>query len=67
MDPLDPWRAAKLLIDLRGAVGAEFYAVSRIDELTETGDLAGVRVWRNVLAAMAELQRTERGMREAEH
>jgi hypothetical protein len=51
----DTFRAAKLIIDQRGAEAATF-AARRADLLFEDGDLEGSAVWRR-LAAMEELQR----------
>jgi len=62
IDDPDIFRAAKMLIDQRGA-DAPIRAAQRADELLEEGDVDGVAVWRRILEAIDELQR---GRREGE-
>ena len=53
---LDIYRTAKLLIDQHGK-DAAFHAGMMVDELLDKGDLDGRAVWRQVLAAIEELQK----------
>ena len=64
MHPLDPWRAAHLLLHRHGD-DAELHAARRADELSEAGDETGYRVWKQVLAALGELRRTRPRAEEA--
>jgi hypothetical protein len=59
MDELDAYRCAKLLLDHYGS-GAELQAAMRADALEAAGDEAGRLAWLQILAALDELQRTER-------
>jgi len=52
---IDLWRAAALLIKLRGA-DAEIVAARRCDELAEREDHQGRDVWLRIKRAVAELQ-----------
>ena len=61
---IDIWRTAWLVIDRHGEE-AEFEAASRADRHLDDGDLEGAAVWRRVLTAMDEIQRTERKSGEA--
>jgi hypothetical protein len=56
---LDIYRAAKLLIDQHGE-HASMRAAERADELLEAGDIDGAAIWRDIVAAIEEMQR-ERG------
>jgi len=60
MDGIDVWRAAKLLVDEYGA-DAPSQAVMKADAMRERGDLVGMRVWKRVMRAIAELQGTKNG------
>jgi hypothetical protein len=55
-DP-DIWRAA-LMIKRHGE-DAPIEAAQRADELFDQGDLDGAAVWRRILHAVEELQRTK--------
>jgi len=55
----DIFRAAKLLIDLYGKE-ATTHAAGRSDQLLGDGDVDGALVWRQILAAVEELQRGRR-------
>ncbi len=62
IDDPDIFRAAKLLIDKHGN-NAAIRAAQRCEELAELGDFDGVVVWRQIVAAIEDLQR---GRREGE-
>jgi len=62
IDDPDIFRAAKLMIDQHGA-DAPIRAAQRCEELAELGDFDGVVVWRQIVAAIEDLQR---GRREGE-
>jgi hypothetical protein len=55
MDPKDPYRAAKLLIDLHGE-GARMHAAQRVFERRMIEDEAGAWTWMQVLDAIVELE-----------
>jgi hypothetical protein len=57
-EEIDIWRAADLLVKRHGA-DAAIVAAQRADELLDRGDLDGERIWRRIVAAVRELQRTE--------
>lgn len=57
-EEIDIWRAAHLLVKWHGA-DAETVAVQRADELLAQGDTDGQRIWKRILAAVHELQRTK--------
>src|SRR5215469_11870851 len=56
---LDIYRAAKLVIDRHGEEAA-LYAAARTAVLAGEGDLEGAAVWRQITAAVEELQRERR-------
>ena len=58
-DAVDIYRAAKLVIDQHGAE-ATLHAAGRADGLLEDGDIEGAIVWRQITAAVEELQRGRR-------
>ena len=47
------WACACKVIDMHGA-GAELHAAMRADELLADGDVDGQRVWKAILARIAE-------------
>ena len=55
---IDIWRSANLYVKRYGPE-AEVRAAMRADRLLEAGDLDGAAVWRRIIAATGELQRTE--------
>ena len=55
---LDIYRSANLFVRRYGA-DAEVQAAMRADRLLDAGDLDGAAVWRRIMAAIVELQRTE--------
>jgi hypothetical protein len=55
----DIYRAAKLVMDQHGDEAATF-AAARADWLLEEGDAEGAAIWRQILAAIEELQRGPR-------
>ena len=55
----DIYRAAKLMIDRHGDEAAR-YAQRRTNELARTGDSGAAAIWRQVMIAIAELQRGRR-------
>jgi hypothetical protein len=59
MDPIEIWRAARLLVERHGGL-AEDRARRRMLDLLRERDAEGVAVWKQILATLGELQRTER-------
>lgn len=57
-EEIDIWRAANLLVQRHGA-DAETAAAQRADELQGNGDADGQRIWKRILAAVHELQRSK--------
>lgn len=57
-EEIDIWRAAHLLVKRYG-VDAETVTAQRADELLAQGDTDGQRIWKRILAAVHELQRTK--------
>jgi hypothetical protein len=58
-DIIDIYRAAKLVIDRHGE-DAALYAAARTAVLAGEGDDEGAAVWRQITAAVEELQRERR-------
>ena len=58
-DAIDIYRAAKLVIDRHGEE-ASLYAAARSAVLAGEGDAEGAAVWRQITAAIEELQRARR-------
>ena len=58
-DAVDIYRAAKLVIDRHGD-DASLYAAARTAVLAGEGDVEGAAVWRQIIAAVEELQRKRR-------
>ncbi len=52
-------RSANVLIRQRGA-GAALEAAQRADSMLERGDMGGGTVWKRIVAAVEEIERTER-------
>ncbi len=59
-------RSANVLIRQRGA-GAALEAAQRADAKLERGDMDGCAVWKRIVAAVEEIERTERRQDEAAH
>ena len=59
MDEIDIWRTAKLLVDQHG-ISADDLARERCIDLLAQHDMEGYAAWSQILAALGELQRTER-------
>jgi hypothetical protein len=55
MDPLDPYRAANLLIQQHGG-DAKTHAMQRVLDMRAAGDERGEWVWMGVFDAVLELQ-----------
>ena len=55
---IDNWRSANVMVKRYGEEAA-LEAAKRADEFLEAGDLDGCAVWKRVIAAIAELQKTE--------
>jgi hypothetical protein len=55
-DAIDIYRAAKLVIDRHGD-DAALYAAARTAVLSGAGDAEGAAIWRQITAAVEELQR----------
>ncbi len=60
------WSAANTLIKHHGE-GAVLHAAQRADVLLERGDMNGCAVWKRIVAAVEEIERTERREDEAAH
>ena len=58
-DAIDIYRAAKLVIDRHGGEAA-LNAAARTAVLAGEGDVEGAAVWRQIAAAVEELQRERR-------
>ncbi len=58
---LDIYRSANLLVKQHGE-DAPIHAAMRADVMLEAGDLDGYAVWKRILRAVKELQRTEIGV-----
>jgi hypothetical protein len=58
-DVIDIYRAAKLVIDRHGN-DAALYAAARTAVLAGEGDDEGAAIWRQITAAVEELQRERR-------
>ena len=58
-DLIDIYRAAKLVID-RDGEDAQLYAAARTVVLAGEGDEEGAAIWRQITAAVEELQRARR-------
>ena len=54
------WRSAQVLVKQHGA-DAPIEAAMRADAMLEKGDLEGYAVWKRILRAVEELQKTETG------
>ncbi len=63
---LDIYRTAQVLIREHGE-DAALEAAQRADAMLETGDMEGAAVWRRVLKAVEEMQRTEQASDETTH
>ncbi len=63
---LDIYRSATVLISEHGK-GAALEAAQCADAMLERGDMAGCAVWKRIVAAVAEIERTERRENEAAH
>jgi len=64
-DP-DIWRCANVMVKRYGE-GAALEATHRADAMLEKGDMDGRRVWKRILKAIEELERTERTGNDAKH
>ena len=63
---LDIFRTANVLIREHGA-GAALEAAQRARAMLERGDMGGCAVWKRILAAVEEIERTERRENDAAH
>lgn len=66
MDPKDPYRAAKMLIDQHGR-DAKSHAMQRVLVMRAAGDERGEWMWMGVFDAVLELQTTRRADGQATH
>lgn len=57
-EELDIWRAANLLVKRHGD-DAWVVAAQRADESIASGDLDGQMIWKRIVVAIVELQRTK--------
>ena len=58
-DAIDIYRAAKLVID-NHREDAALYAIARTAVFAGEGDAEGAAIWRQIMAAVEELQRERR-------
>ncbi len=63
---LDIYRSANLLVKHHGQ-DAPIEAAMRADAMLEAGDLDGLTVWRQIVAAVNEIQREETLAGERQH
>ncbi len=63
---LDIYRSAVVLIKQHGR-DAPIHAAMRADAMLEAGDLGGLAVWRRIVRAVEEIQRTEWRPKEVVH
>ena len=63
---LDIFRTANVLIRNHGD-GVALEAAQRADAMLERGDMDGCAVWKRIVAAVEEIERTERRRDEAAH
>ncbi|MGH7173807.1 MAG: hypothetical protein ACRELG_26290 [Gemmataceae bacterium] len=63
---LDLWRGADILVKRYGN-DASIIAAQRADEVLAGGDIEGQLVWKRILAAVNELQRTKLAVNERRH
>ncbi len=63
---IDIFRSANVLIREHGA-GAALEAAQRADAMLERGDMGGCAVWKRIVAAVEDIERTERREEEAAH
>ncbi len=56
---LDTYRSANLLVKQHGT-DAPIHAAMRADAMLEAGDLDGLAVWKRIVRAVEEIQRTDR-------
>ncbi len=58
VNDIDIWRSANLYVQRYGD-DAAIHAAMQADRFLDAGDLDGAAVWRRILSAIEELQRTE--------
>ncbi len=63
---LDIYRSANVLICQHGEE-ASIFAAMEADTMLESGDLDGYTVWRRIVKAVEEIQRTKRDRCEVAH
>ena len=63
---LDIYRSAAVLVREHGQ-NAVLEAAQRADAMLERGDMNGCAVWKRIVAAVEEIERTERREDEAAH
>ncbi len=63
---IDIYRSARVIVKRHGE-DAAIEAAMRADAMLENGDLRGYAVWRGILKAVEELQRTEQVAGEGLH
>jgi hypothetical protein len=57
MEEIDIWRATHQMIEMHG-IDAGWRAALRADHLLDQGDIKGCNVWKQIVAAINEIQRT---------
>ncbi len=66
-DEVEIYRAAKVLVDSRGPAGAKAKAMENMKVMLDRRDVPGIAVWRRIIRAIDEMQRTEPGTGESRH
>ena len=66
MDPLDPYRAANLLLQQHGK-DAKAHAVQRVQNMRAAGDERGEWAWMGILDAVLVLEATKPAVGETTH
>ncbi len=61
---IDIWRSANVMVKRYGE-DAALEAAKRADELLEAGDMDGCAIWKRIVAAVEDLQRTKPRQNEA--
>ena len=61
---IDIWRSANVIVKRYGE-DAALEAAKRADDLLEAGDMDGCAIWKQIVAAVEDLQRTKPRSNEA--
>lgn len=64
IDDIEIYRSAKVLVDSRGPDGARERATENMQTMVARRDVEGIAVWRLILKAIDDIERTEPESRE---